>query len=353
MKKILLIEDNDDVRNNTAEILELSNYKVITAANGKLGVEKAIEQQPDLIICDIMMPVLDGYGVLHAVHKNESIKNTPFIFLSAKAERGDFRKGMELGADDYITKPFNGTELLNAVESRLKKNELRKQETMPGFETKQDDTDAAFGNDMLQQFTEGRNINKYKSKQIIYSEGNHPNRLYYVIKGKVKAYKTNEDGKELVTDLYSSGDFLGHIALLEETNYKDTAKALEATELAVIPREDFDDLVNKNHQVMRKFIQLLAKNISEKETHLLGIAYNSLRKKVAEALILLNNKYHENNNEEFVIDLSRESLASIAGTAKESLIRTLSDFKNENLIDIKKDGSITILNQQKLTHLLN
>jgi CRP-like cAMP-binding protein len=104
---------------------------------------------------------------------------------------------------------------------------------------------------------------------------------------------------------------------------------------------------------MRKFIQLLAKNISEKENHLLGIAYNSLRKKVAEALILLNNKYHENTNEEFIIDLSRESLASIAGTAKESLIRTLSDFKNENLIDIKKDGSIIILNQQKLTHLLN
>lgn len=353
MKKILLIEDNDDVRNNTAEILELSNYKVITAANGKTGVEKAVEHKPDLIICDIMMPVLDGYGVLHAVHKNESIKNTPFIFLSAKAERGDFRKGMELGADDYITKPFNGTELLNAVESRLKKNELLKHEPLTANELLQGESNASFGKDLLLQFTEGRNINKYKSKQIIYSEGNHPNRLYYVLKGKVKAYKTNEDGKELVTDLYSTGDFLGHIALLEQTNYKDTAKALEATELAVIPREDFDELVGNNPQVMGKFILLLAKNISEKETHLLGIAYNSLRKKVAEALILLNNKYCDKNNEEFVIDLSRESLASIAGTAKESLIRTLSDFKNEHLIEIKKDGSIIILNQQKLTHLLN
>src|SRR6476469_9777928 len=98
MKKILLIEDNDDIRTNTAEILELANYEVITAENGKVGVQKAFEHLPDLIICDIMMPVLDGYGVLHAIHKNDAIKNTPFIFLTAKPELGDFRKVMELGA---------------------------------------------------------------------------------------------------------------------------------------------------------------------------------------------------------------------------------------------------------------
>ena len=133
MKKILLIEDNDDIRNNTAEILELSNYKVTTAENGKKGLEKALEQHPDLIICDIMMPVLDGYGVLHAIHKNDTFKNIPFIFLTAKTERSDFRKGMELGADDYITKPFTGTELLHAVDSRLNKLELLKKEFSPGL----------------------------------------------------------------------------------------------------------------------------------------------------------------------------------------------------------------------------
>ena len=148
MKKILLIEDNDDIRNNTAEILELSNYKVIVAENGKIGVEKAIEHKPDLIICDIMMPVLDGYGVLHAIHKNDAIKNTPFIFLTAKTERSDFRKGMELGADDYITKPFSGTELLNAVDSRLKKMDLLKQELTPGLE----------GLAHLMQATFGKNV---------------------------------------------------------------------------------------------------------------------------------------------------------------------------------------------------
>ena len=86
-----------------------------TAENGKIGVETALEHKPDLIICDIMMPVLDGYGVLHLLHKNPEIQNTPFIFLTAKTERSDMRKGMELGADDYLTKPFEGTELINAV----------------------------------------------------------------------------------------------------------------------------------------------------------------------------------------------------------------------------------------------
>ncbi|MBC7508549.1 MAG: response regulator, partial [Ferruginibacter sp.] len=91
MQRVLLIEDNIEIRENTAEILELANYKVDTAANGKLGIEMALEHLPDLIICDIMMPVLDGYGVLHLLQKNEVLKNIPFIFLTAKAERGDFR----------------------------------------------------------------------------------------------------------------------------------------------------------------------------------------------------------------------------------------------------------------------
>ena len=353
MKKILLIEDNDDVRENTAEILELSNYEVTVAENGKAGVEKALEHLPDLIICDIMMPVLDGYGVLHAVHKNDSIKNTPFIFLTAKTERGDFRKGMELGADDYITKPFSGTELLNAVDSRLKKIELLKKELTPGIEGLQYLMETTIGKDHLKQLAEDRNINRYNKKQIIYSEGNHPNRLYYILKGKVKTYKSNDNGKELVTELYSTGDFFGYVAMLEGVVYKDSAAALEDTELAIIPREDFDKLVNNNKEVAQKFIRLLAKNISEKETQLVNIAYNSLRKKVADALLILHKKFHQTTEGTGTMMISRGSLATLAGTAKESLIRTLSDFRNEKLIDIKNDGSILILNLKKLEYLLN
>ena len=352
MKKILLIEDNADIRENTAEILALSNYDVTTAANGKIGVELALKIIPDLIVCDIMMPVLDGYGVLHAVQKNEAIKNTPFIFLTAKTERNDLRKGMESGADDYITKPFDGTELLNAIDSRLKKIDALKHYLNPTIEDLTVLLQTSYGTNDLQSLAENRNINKYKKKQVIYTEGNHPNRLYYVVTGKVKAYKTNDDGKELVTELYCPGDFFGYIAMLEKTVYHDTAECMEETTLSLIPKEDFDALINNNPEVAKKFIQLLAKNITEKEDQLLGLAYNSLRKKVAEALMLLQKKYKTEGANNFEISISRESLATIAGTATESLIRTLSDFKNEQLIDIKA-GNIVILNESKLCRLVN
>lgn len=100
MEKILLIEDNEALRDNTAEILGLANYEVFTAENGKVGVEMAMANPPDLIICDIMMPVLDGYGVFQIISKNLELQHIPFIFLSAKSERTDLRKGMEMGADE-------------------------------------------------------------------------------------------------------------------------------------------------------------------------------------------------------------------------------------------------------------
>ncbi len=352
MKSILLIEDNAEIRENTQEILELSNYKIYTAPDGKVGVELAVKHLPDLIICDIMMPVLDGYGVIHMLQRNEKTKNIPFIFLSAKAERAEVRKGMELGADDYITKPFNGTELLNAVESRLKKSELMNQQLPPSMEGLNTLIRTVSGEEILQKIKDHRSTNKYRKKQVIYQENNHPLRLYYVIKGKVKTYKTNDDGKELVIGLYNEGDFLGYIALLEGTTYKETAEALEETELALIPRDEFEELVNNNREVMHKFIQLLARNITERESQLLGLAYNSLRKKVADTLLSLDRKFNPDRDPGFRIDLSRENLATIAGTAKESLIRTLSDFKDEGLIEIS-GGDITILNYKKIEQMVN
>src|SRR6187397_3659867 len=127
MNTILVIEDNKDIRENIAEILELGGYRALVAENGKRGVEVATREKPDLIVCDIMMPELDGYGVLHLLRKNADTQNIPFIFLTAKTERSDFRKGMKMGADDYVTKPFEDIELLNAIEVRLKKAEVLKQ----------------------------------------------------------------------------------------------------------------------------------------------------------------------------------------------------------------------------------
>src|SRR5690606_36522451 len=121
MKKILLIEDDTSLRENIEELLELSGFEVLTASNGKTGVESALRELPDLVLCDIMMPELDGYGVLEQLSLNESTRHIPFIFVTAKTERFEVRKGMDLGADDYLTKPFEEEELLGAIQSRLDK----------------------------------------------------------------------------------------------------------------------------------------------------------------------------------------------------------------------------------------
>lgn len=352
MKKVLIIEDNNDIRENTSEILELANYKVFAAANGKLGIAMALEHKPDIVICDIMMPELDGYGVLHALQKNEAIKNIPFIFLTAKTERTDFRKGMELGADDYITKPFDGTELLRAVDSRLKKIASIQSTQLTGIEGVSELINTISSKEALQYLTDNSNSNTFKKKQIIYAEGNHPLRLYYVVNGKVKLVKSNDDGKELIIELCKPGDFFGHIALIKGSTYNDNAIAIEDCEIAMIPKDEFEKLLNSNYQVAQHFIKLLANNIASKEAQLLGMAYNSLRKKVAEALLMIYRKYDTTKEVALSIDISRENLATIAGTATESLIRTLSDFKNEKLIEIE-NGNIKILNFKKLEELLN
>lgn len=350
MIHLLLIEDNDQIRENTAEILQLAGYKVTTATNGKLGVQAAIEYKPNLIICDVMMPVLDGYGVLQLIQKNKDLSGIPFIFLTAKADRGDFRKGMEMGADDYITKPFSDSELISAIEIRLNKlNVIKEQYQASQINTILNDFS---DKNPIQFLAESGTINHYKKKQQIFTEGNNPVRLFFIETGKVKTYKVNEDGKELTLGLYNEGDFFGYTALLEEGVYNESAQAMEDAVISVIAKEDFEKLMHSSTEIQNNFIQLLAKNVAEKEVQLLNIAYNSLRKRVANALLSLSKKYKKENEKIFSIHISREDLANIAGTATESLIRTLSDFKAEKLVDIK-DGLISIINEKKLTDLLN
>jgi CRP-like cAMP-binding protein len=330
----------------------MDNYKVLTASDGREGVKLALEHKPDLIICDISMPVLDGYGVLHMLQKRDERSHIPFIFLSARAERTDIRKGMELGADDYLVKPFDPMELLHAVEVRLKKSQKLRQELTPDLAGFNSLLQTANGNDLLKDLREGRNINSYKKKQLIYAVGNHPTYMYFILKGKIKTSRHNEDGKEIITRIFNEGEFLGYKALLEEGTYQDEAEAITPAELAVIPRSDFEALVYSNMDVMRKFLRLLTANISESEQHLLGLAYNSLRKKVADALLYLYRKYNPDKTPGFSLDIGRDNIAAIAGVAKESLIRTLGDFRDEQLIRIE-EGSIMIENMAKLERMVN
>ncbi|MFI5218718.1 MAG: response regulator [Bacteroidia bacterium] len=352
MQNILLIEDNKEVRENTAEILELAGYKVATATDGKKGVEQVNKKKPDLIICDIMMPVLDGYGVLHLLSKNSETANIPFIFLTAKAERSDLRKGMEMGADDYITKPFDKIELLNAVESRLKKLDSIKKEYGKDIEGLSAFISDVAGKDALRKFTEGKRINSYKKKESIYMEGNYPNGMYYINKGKVKTFKTHEHGKEFIIELLKEGNFFGYTSLLEGKIYNESAQALEDSEITFIPKDDFYSLVYNHREISKKFLHILTQNVTEQQEKLLELAYSSVRKRVAEALTMLQMRYKDEGQQPFSIAISREDLANIVGTATESLIRTLSDFKEEKLIEIK-EGKIFILNEEKLKRMKN
>jgi CheY-like chemotaxis protein/CRP-like cAMP-binding protein len=349
-RTILVIDDNTDIRENTSEILELAGYKTFTAENGKRGVEVAIREKPSMIVCDIMMPELDGYGVLHLLRKNPETQNIPFIFLTAKTERGDFRKGMEMGADDYITKPFEDIELLNAVETRLKKSEILEQKYSPTPQGLSQFLKDVKSTGLITQLSEQYDIENYDKKQMLYQEGKRPRYLFYLMKGKVKGFRSHEDGKEYITNLYSDGDFIGYAALIEDVNYNDSASILEDSKIMQIPKEEFQQMIYGDISIASKFIHIITQNVKEKEERLLNLAYSSLRKRVARALVDIVEKFHlkEQKNP---IEISREDIAQYVGTATESLIRTLSDFKAEKLIEIKS-GKIIVNDVEKLKHLL-
>lgn len=349
MKKILIIEDNRDIRENTIEILELDGYDVICAENGREGVEKAVTEKPDLVICDIMMPELDGYGVLHMLAKNPETANIPFIFLTAKADRSDFRKGMEMGADDYITKPFDDVELLNAIESRFHKMELMQAKYANNLKGLDQFVKDVGGEEELKKLVTNRERRNYKKKSEVYREGDFPFYLFYIEKGKIKTYKTNNDGKEFIVGIYGEGQFFGYVNLLREDSYIESAAAMEECELSLIPKADFFGLIHRNRQVSQKFIQMLSNDIKENEEQLLKLAYNSVRKRVSEALL----KFFDQAEEKKVaMKISREDISNVAGTSLETAIRTLSDFKDEKLIEIIS-GKIRILNEEKLRRMRN
>jgi DNA-binding NarL/FixJ family response regulator len=134
MKKILVIEDEPEMRRNITTLLRYYDYEPVAAENGRVAVEMARREKPDLILCDVMMPELDGYGVLQALQSDASLARIPFIFLTAKGEKDDLRSGMNLGADDYLTKPVVNADLVRAIESRLRRSEQQmKREFKPDF----------------------------------------------------------------------------------------------------------------------------------------------------------------------------------------------------------------------------
>jgi len=123
MKTILIVDDNTAIRENLSEILELRGYRILTAVNGKTGLALAKEKKPDIILCDVLMPEMDGYNVFNSLKDSPDTMNIPFIFITASASKKEVENGLIVGADGYITKPFDGAELCATIERFLKQKE--------------------------------------------------------------------------------------------------------------------------------------------------------------------------------------------------------------------------------------
>lgn len=136
MKKILVIEDEPETRDNLVLMLTMEGFTPLAAPNGRKGVELAQRELPDLILCDVSMPELDGYGVLDALRLDELTVSIPFIFLTAKGDKKDLRTGMNLGADDYLVKPASAEEVLDAIRSRLARHTEKEQAAMAKVDVK-------------------------------------------------------------------------------------------------------------------------------------------------------------------------------------------------------------------------
>lgn len=349
MKKILLIEDNKDVRENTADILKLHDYEVLTAENGQVGITMAKQHLPDLILCDIMMPIKDGYMVLEELSNATDTLHIPFIFLTAKSDRTDFRKGMNLGADDYLTKPFEENELLEAVDTRIRKNDFLRKEFSKNLEGINEFFQDAYNYLTLDHIQKEYYSKLYDKKDFIFREDDGAHTLYFIHNGMVKTYKSTESGKEFVTGIHTTGDFIGQLSLLNpKGTYLETAIAIHDTEAYAIPKADFIHLVNDKKDVSHKFMELISNNLIEVQDQLVNMAYSTVRQRVAKALLalyakgIIKDSYYEG------LDIPREDFAGMIGTATETAIRTLSDFKEEKLITMGHARRIILLDKERL-----
>lgn len=349
MTKALIIEDNKDIRDNIVEILGLAGYEVSEAGDGKAGMALAITHLPDIILCDIMMPELDGYGVLYMLRKNEATSTIPFIFITAKSERLDLRKGMEMGADDYLTKPFDDMELLNAIESRLRKKQLQQSFFSKSLESLSALVPKNEGLAALNKMIAERKARFFKKNQVIYYENDAASGIFLVLSGKIKTIKLSEDGRELMTGIYKDDDFLAINIILSQNSYAETATAMEDSELCFFSKEQIETLLQKHPDVAGRFLKILSDEIRTKDAQLIQFAYQSVRKKIAVAIIRLSTKQ---GTDDQGIHVSRDDLAALSGTASETVSRTLTEFRNEGLIE-KKGNCITILQHQKISKMLN
>ncbi len=348
---ILVIEGKKSESELLSRILELANYQVIAEKHGVAGLD-AIKQFPvDLVLCNVKLQELDGFGIKSALHNIPVLNAIPFIFMADRYDRKIFRRGMDLGANDFLARPFAADELLNAVEAQLKRNEMLRSAfsdasssvANPGKKKSLQDLDQVLAQKI---------VKKIKKREIIYREDDMPHYLYYVVSGKIKAFKTNDTGKDYIIDIFREGDFFGYDCLLENKKYHESTMTIEDSELALVPKYEFYHQLCANGELSLKFIKYISDNLSVAEEKLLKLAYNSARKRVAEALLFIHTKYQTREKKNMTFAINREDISAISGLTVESVSRNLSSFRQEGLIE-STNGTIRLLNLQRLQNLKN
>lgn len=343
-KKIIVIEDNFEVRDNLCEILQLAGYETFQASNGIEGIELISKITPDLVICDVMMPKLDGFGVLKIMNKSNTTKFIPVIFLTAKSEKDAMRKGMGLGAADYIVKPFDDTELLEAIEIRIAKNRKIEQNTLSDHLSLYTSPKSL---KLIDQLIADKETRTFSPKEYIYKAHQNLHFVYWLEKGLVKLTSSNSFGKQLTSALISANHFVGLDAVLMESPTVKDLICLTETTVRLIPHTEFTKLVESNTLFSNVLLRHFAELNMHNQRRCLEFAYFSVSQKVASALLMLDDVFEPNP-----IDVSREDIAELAGIAKESTIRTLSELKSVKVIRVT-GSKINILNKQALINMLN
>lgn len=345
MARILLIEDDQILRENTKEILELAGHRTYTAEDGEKGIQLASKFKIDLILCDIIMPKRDGYSVLKELTYNPRTQHIPFIFLTAKTDIKDIRLGMNLGADDYITKPFDEYDLLESINSRLAKHALLlgKSKYIPPVRISIKNTE-----ELRNYFLEHGEKIRFAKNELVYRQDQTANYVYLVTKGIIKTLNIDEYGKELITGIYHKNDFFGVYSFNKRVRYPEQALVIEKAKLLRIPMKVLLDIFKGNPEFTLKWAEDLSQNVIELKEHLLQTAYASVMKKTVNTILDFSEKLQFDKAE--LSKISRGDLANMAGISKESFIRCLSTLKQERLIKIN-GKNIEVLDLNKLKRI--
>lgn len=188
----------------------------------------------------------------------------------------------------------------------------------------------------MDEINDVKSCSVYKKGQMLFHEGSNPQGLFCVNSGKVKVYRHASDGKEQIVRLAKPGDFVGYCSLLAGKPYPVSAAALEDATVCMVPRSSINALLKENNQFSESMVKLLCRTVEGSVAKMTDLAYKPVRGRLAEALLFLNNFYKDEKNPKGVISITREDLASFVGTVKETVIRTLNEFRQENLIETQR-----------------